>query len=336
MTNTTANSYLSVIPGNLLKTPATSNINFSAGQTVANMVETSLVNKEITFYNAFGSTDVIADLEGYVSPATLPGYGLYNPITPIRVADTRPNTFNAYSGKTLSPGSSLTVQITSVGQIPQQNVLGVIANLTITNTTQSGYLTAWNGLGPALNTSVINWEKGQTISNRVVLYLSPTGTISFYNPYGNVDVILDVVGYFTSSDNPSATGYSYNPLTTPIRLVDTRPNTNNTYSGKTLNTSNETLPVNIYSQIPLTAKAITANITATNTTTWSYLTLWPANLTQIPLSSDLNWVTANQTVSNFGDFLIGSSTTTPPNGYINITNAFGDVNVIVDIYGYYS
>jgi len=71
----------------------------------------------------------------------------------------------------------------------------------------------------------------------------------------------------------------------------------------------------------------------TNTTTWSYLTLWPANLSNILLSSDLNWITSNQTVSNFGDFLIGSSTTTPPNGYI--TNAFGDVNVIVDIYGYY-
>jgi hypothetical protein len=52
--------------------------------------------------------------------------------------------------------------------------------------------------------------------------------------------------------------------------------------------------------------------------------------------SDLNWVTSNQTVSNFGDLLIGSSTTTPPDGHINITNAFGDVNVIVDIYGYYS
>jgi hypothetical protein len=338
VTNTTTSGFLSVVPGKSSAIPTTSNINWTMGQTIANMAEVPVVNSQITFYNFNGNTDLIVDLEGYTAPPIQPGYGLYNPINPIRVADTRVNSMNAYSGKTLTPGSSITIQVTGASQIPTSGLLGVIANLTVTNTTAPGYLIAWNGLGQAPNTSVINWASGQTIANRVALYLSPSGSITFYNPFGNTDITLDIVGYFTDGSNVNATGYSYNPITTPIRLVDTRATSNNLYQGKTLTSANESLQVNITNStlIPSDAKAITANLTVTNTSDWSFLTVWPANLTNEPNTSDLNWTGANQSVANFGDFLVGEGSKSPPNGYINISNAFGQTDVILDVFGYYS
>ena len=48
--------------------------------------------------------------------------------------------------------------------------------------------------------------------------------------------------------------------------------------------------------VPPTARAVVANVTATDTTAPSYLTAWPDQAPQ-PLASDLNW-TAGQTVPN--------------------------------------
>ncbi|MBZ9596411.1 N-acetylmuramoyl-L-alanine amidase [Streptomyces erythrochromogenes] len=45
--------------------PGVSNLNFTAGQTVANLVVVPVVDGRVTFYNNSGSTDVIADLNGW-------------------------------------------------------------------------------------------------------------------------------------------------------------------------------------------------------------------------------------------------------------------------------
>jgi hypothetical protein len=79
-----------------------------------------------------------------------------------------------------------------------------------------------------------------------------------------------------------------------------------------------------------------ANVTATNTTQWSFLTIWPNSLTVEPNISDLNWVSSNTTIANMDNIVLGQGTASPPNGYANITNAFGSTDVIVDVFGYYS
>ena len=70
------------------------------------------------------------------------------------------------------------------------------------------------------------------------------------------------------------------------------------------------------------------NVTATNTTAWSYLTLWPSGTE--PNTSNLNWTSSNQTIAN--RIIVQLSVT----GTINISNAFGSTDVIVDISGYFT
>ncbi|MBP0453197.1 N-acetylmuramoyl-L-alanine amidase [Kitasatospora sp. RG8] len=45
--------------------PDVSNLNFTAGQTRANLVVVPVVDGRVTLFNHWGSTHVVADLSGY-------------------------------------------------------------------------------------------------------------------------------------------------------------------------------------------------------------------------------------------------------------------------------
>ena len=63
--NPTAGSYLTVFPDGAGQ-PVASDLNMNAGQTVPNLVVVRLgSNGVVDFFNAAGSTDVIADVVGY-------------------------------------------------------------------------------------------------------------------------------------------------------------------------------------------------------------------------------------------------------------------------------
>jgi len=73
--------------------------------------------------------------------------------------------------------------------------------------------------------------------------------------------------------------------------------------------------------------AIVANVTVTNTTAPSYLTVWPDGTSQ-PNASDLNWV-GSETVPNLVVVELGSD------GALDAYNAFGNTDVVMDMEGYY-
>jgi hypothetical protein len=43
--------------------------------------------------------------------------------------------------------------------------------------------------------SNLNWSPGATVANLVVVPVGPDGRVAVYNNSGEVDVIVDVVGY---------------------------------------------------------------------------------------------------------------------------------------------
>ena len=72
--------------------------------------------------------------------------------------------------------------------------------------------------------SNLNPEPGRTIANLVVVPLGAGGRVDLYselyNP-GTLDLLADVVGYFTDSTAPSSTVGLFVPIT-PTRALDTR------------------------------------------------------------------------------------------------------------------
>lgn len=218
----TSSGYLTVYPTGLAR-PNTSNLNFLANENaVANLVQVPLgQNGDISIYNAFGDANVLVDVEGYIGPATSSA-GLFNPLSkPARIADTRHNSGYQYQNSTLGPSGSINVKVEGEGGVPSTGVSAVVINLTATNTTANGgYLVAYPEGAPTPQASSVNFDADQSVPNRVIVALGTNGSITIKNaPFGYVDVIVDVSGWF--SDSSLSTGYEFHPVS-PQRIADTR------------------------------------------------------------------------------------------------------------------
>jgi hypothetical protein len=107
--------YLSLFPAGAA-VPAVSNLKFSAGETVANLVTVPVsAAGQLSFIShlASGTVQVIADLQGYYVEATSFGFGLYVPLSsPDRIADTRAGSGQPDAGQPLTSGSTTALTVT--------------------------------------------------------------------------------------------------------------------------------------------------------------------------------------------------------------------------------
>ncbi|HVD04031.1 MAG TPA: putative Ig domain-containing protein [Candidatus Dormibacteraeota bacterium] len=322
VTNTTGSSFLAVYPaGEAL--PSVSNLNWVQGETVPNSVIVPVgANGQVTLYNDAGRTDVVVDLEGYFAPvASNATSGRYVPLTAARIADTRPGSGEPYSGDTLGPGGTLSIQVAGRGGVPTTGVMAALMNVTATDTSTASYLTVYPQGSSTPMASNLNWVAGETVANRVLVPVNPsTGQISLYNSGGSVDVVVDVDGYFVSGGTAPTNASLFVPIS-PIRVLDTRA------TGQTLGPSG-TLSQQMAGSdgIGSTATAVVTNVTAVNATAPSYLTVYPGGVR--PLASDVNWL-AGQVVPNLTVATLSSS------GSITLFNDAGKVDVLIDAFGYF-
>ena len=188
-TNTTAASYFTVYPY-LATTPTASNLNWIAGETVANRVLATLsTSGAITIYNRNGNADVVVDVDGYFTNSATPANASqYFVTTPTRLLDTR------LAGGTLGAGGVDSVPIVGLGGIPATASAAVL-NVTATNTTAPSFFTVYPGSTRPL-ASDVNWTAEQTVPNLTVATLSNTGTANVYNSAGAADLVVDSFGYF--------------------------------------------------------------------------------------------------------------------------------------------
>lgn len=195
--------------------PDASNLNFRTGQTVPNAVITPVSGSgEVCFY-VFGSTDVIADINGY-----FPSGSGFVATDPVRVADTRAGSaqgLRTVTKQRIGGNTTLQLQLTNLpgGITPASGIGAVSLNVTAVNTTANqygGYVTTYP-CGALPDVSSLNFVSNQIVPNAVIAPLSANGTICFY-AYGETDLIVDLNGYFP-------TGAGFVPVS-PKRMFDTR------------------------------------------------------------------------------------------------------------------
>ncbi len=313
-TDTTAASWLTVYP-NSGSLPFASNLNWVAGYTVPNLVTVQPgTGGQVTFYNKFGSVDVIADIAGYFAPPSGSAGGEVGAGFPQRLVDTRAGSGSLGAGSAIGPAATATYQVTGNAGVPASGVSAVILNATVTNTTAASFLTLW-AAGATRNTvSNDNWVAGWTRANRAIVPVSSTGQISVYNQFGSVDVILDVDGYFT---NASASGALFTSVA-PVRLADhTALGPNSSFDESVTGRAG----------VPANATAAMLNSTVSETTAPSFLTSYPTGGTR-PNTSDINWV-AGQVNPNLGVSTLGTG------GMSTFYNSAGNVNVTIDLEGFF-
>jgi len=344
--NEAGQGYMTVYPtGSAL--PNASNVNYPAGKPVPNLVEVGVgTGGDISVFSSAHS-DLIVDVEGYVSPTAVDGSGsgLYNALaSPVRICDTRagnpsglnsaPN--NQCNGRTLEAGGVIPVNVGGWNGIPS-NATAAVFNVTVVNPTGNGYLTVYPHGGTVPNSSNVNYSEGQTTSNRVIVPLGTSAGITVASSQ-SADVIVDVSGYFSA---PGFSGAVFTAEPAPIRICDTRagnpsgltaPNNqcNGTANvGKPIGAGQD-LPVQVtgLAGVPSGATAVVVNLTGFKPSAQTFLTVYP-NALPAPLVSDLNEV-PGEVKANLVVATLSSS------GSINIYNKNGNENVIVDVLGWYS
>jgi hypothetical protein len=325
-----AATYLTLYPsGGAL--PTASNLNLGAGETTANLVTVALgAGDAVTIYNHAGTANVVADLEGWYASGSGPA-GLYTPVVPSRITDTRTGGGQPNAGHPLQPGGTLTVTVAGAGDVPASGVAAVAMNVTAVSPTSSGYVTAYPAGSSQPVASNLNFVGGETVPNRVIVPLGSSGSVSFYNATGTTQLVVDVDGWFSTAGGSSAGGEFVS--IPPVRITDTRSGSGFPNASATL-APEGSLVVQVAGVDGVSAMgqsgaptAVVCNVTATEGTASSYLTVYP-NGTR-PVASDLNWRTG-ATVTNL--VLVEVS----PSGSITLFNWAGRVNVVVDLEGWYT
>jgi hypothetical protein len=347
----TANSLLTVYPFGSSLRPVVSNLNFPPGKVISNLVTVTLgTGGAVSIYNALGSVNIVVDVEGYFTPQPASVFqGLFHPITPVRVCDTRTSCEGHVA---VGPGTSIVVTVATAGGIPSDGTAGAaVVNLTGVAGSASTYLSVFptdsNGNCIPTGTSTINLLPGAVAANRVMVQLGPTTTgglddaLCVYNAVGSINVIVDANGWYGSATaGASPTGYQYQALA-PTRICDTRVVSTSCASGAIgAGTALQRLiRVAGNAGVPAFSSgtkvvAMIANLTGVAPTATTYLALYPANLTTTPTVSDLN-LGAGAVVPNLAVVEIDTIPTNANDGDAYLYNGAGSVNAILDLEGWF-
>ncbi|MEW1955072.1 N-acetylmuramoyl-L-alanine amidase [Terrabacter sp. NPDC080008] len=166
--------------------PGTSNLNYAAGGTVANLATVPVGPGGTVTIHASAATDVVADLAGFFVTG---GGSRFTPVSPRRVLDTRYGWASAYAPLV----ASRPLDVTLAG-VPS-SATGVAFALTGTNATQPAAVTAYPTGFPRPNTSYLNPVPRQVVSGLVVSGIK-SSSVALASTGGSVDLIADLLGYY--------------------------------------------------------------------------------------------------------------------------------------------
>ncbi len=347
---------------------AASAVNF--GSTAAINVK-AVSSTEITVTIPAASSPGLVDVTVHASGQTSAGAGFmyvtsqipYTPVTPYRIADTRcsaspqPAFCSAENLPTVnqslsSPpaGGSVTVQVTGTGSgsdsVPSGAQSVVVTVTAIAGlTAKNGYLTVYPAGTNPPTASSLNYAPGMAIPNLVTATLGSGGAIDILSSSANVNIVVDVEGYYMPSTSTSTSTNKFTPLPLPVRLLDTRCEgalAGSSYcTGLNLPTVNQlTAPgadsyikveVAGLNSIPVSATAVSLVVTAAGPSSGGYLTVFPAgSSTTPPETSNVNF---HKGIPSADSVTVAVGT----GGFIYVYNSAGTpTNVIVDINGYFS
>ena len=178
--------------------PLASNLNFTAGETVPNLVVAPVgTDGKVDIYNGSGAgtVQVVADVSGYFTTGP-PAAGGLAPLSPSRILDTR---IGVGAPGPVAPGATVALPVDGQGGVPASGVGAVVLNVTATQPQAGGYLTVWPDGTPQPLASNLNFKPGETVPNLVVAPVGADGKIDIYNGSGagTVQVVADVSGYFS-------------------------------------------------------------------------------------------------------------------------------------------
>jgi hypothetical protein len=240
-----------------------------------------------------------------------------NPINPGRLLDTRDGT-GAPVGA-LAAGATLEVAVLGQFGVPASGVDAVALNMTVTESTAPSFLTVWPSGSSLPLASSLNMLPNQTVANLVIAKVGDDGAISIATGFGTTHVVADIVGW-----SPSAT---FLRSLAPQRVLDTRDGTGVAAPGAVGPAGVVDLAVTGAKGVPAAGvDAVILNVTVTEATAPSFVTVWPTGEAQ-PTASSLNTL-PSETNPNLVIAKVGAG------GRISLFNANGNAHLVADLVGW--
>ncbi len=292
--------------------PTTSNVNAEAGSIVPNVVVAQLgVDGKVSIYTNGGDTDFVVDVQGWFLAS-----GSYQPIVSARLADTRVGL--GIAAQPVGADASIDIAVTGAGGVPATGVTAVVLNVTAVAPTVDTFVTVWSSGGERPFTSNLNPHRGATVANLVIASVGSNGKVSLYNHAGQVDLVVDVQGYFTGPGDFVAV--------TPTRIGDTRIALG--APGPVAAGSTIGLAVTGIAGVPsIGVGAVLVNVTAVSPDRSTFITVWPSGVSR-PLASNVNVaagaVAANEVIATVG-----------ADGRISVYVDGANTDLVVDIEGWF-
>jgi len=321
VTGATGGGFVTVYPCGAAQ-PNASNLNFSAGETIPNLVITQIGTSGKVCVFTSGATHLIADLDGFY-----PVGSVYTPLVPGRLLDSRtpasPTVDGTFQGIGIrGAGTTTELQITSRHGVPV-DAAAVVLNITATGALSGGFITVYPCGATQPNASNLNFSAGDTIPNLVITQVGAGGKVCLFTS-ADTHLITDLAGYY-----PAATTYE---SLVPGRLLDSRvpasPTVDGTFQGIGIRTAGSTLELQVTGRhgVPADASTAVLNITATGALSGGFVTAYPCGAAQ-PNASNLNF-SAGDTIPNLVITQIGTG------GKVCLFTS-ADTHLIADINGYY-
>jgi hypothetical protein len=242
----------------------------------------------------------------------------FTSITPARIYDTR-NAIGTVAGK-VPAGQSRDIQVTGAGGVPI-DATAVALNVTATNQAGAGFFTVYPTGRPKPNTSNVNIPAGLIdTANAAVVQIGTDGKVTVHNENNATDLVVDVTGYWSPDGDGLLTA------TSPQRIFDTRNNVGTT-AGKLKEAETRTVTVRGQGGVPNDATGVVLNVTATNGTRGGFLTVHDS--TTVPNASSVNF----QAEAERPNLVFANLAA---DGTVRVTNAFGETDAILDVFGYFT
>ena len=311
----TSLGFMTVHPGGSTL-PSTSSLNLAPGRPVPNLVVMGIgTDGCVDVYNAHGAAHCLVDVFGYFHPSA---GDRFTPLDPLRLFDSRTGQ-GIRSGK-VNGEIPVDVQVAGMGDVPATGATAVVLNFAVAEGEGPGWMRVRPaGEDVATPTSNLNFFAGDVVPNLVICKLGAGGRVTVDGSATDVHVVGDVFGYF------GPTGSSIRTIE-PDRVLDTRIGTGAPQS-PVAGAATARLVVAGVGGIPGDATAVVLNVTVTNVSADSFVTVYPDGR-PLPDTSNLN-VSAGRTIANLVICKVGEG------GAVRVANPLASCDVIADALGYF-
>lgn len=312
-----ANGFLTVYPCG--DRPNASSVNYERRANTPNEVIAKLSATGTVCVFSSSTTELLVDVVAYSTTGSA-----YTPLTPARIADTRPGAGETvddlFAGDdVIAAGEFYEVQVSGRGGVSPTARTATL-NITSVGPQGGGFLTVWP-CGPRPNASALNYQARANTANEIITKLSSSGSVCVFSSQ-STNLLIDVVGQLDGEGTFTSVS--------PARLADTRSGSGETVDGRFAQrgviSGGDFYEVQITGRGNVAPDATTAviNVTSVGPATGGFFTVWPCD-TQ-PNASALNFA-ANQNRAN--EIIAKLS----PTGSVCVfTNT--DANLLIDVVGF--